>query len=383
MTVKLYYEDSYLQKFNAVILSCKRCPEGGYEIILDKTAFFPCGGGQESDTGMLSTSRVLSVREENGTIFHLVDKPLEIGKTVVGTIDWSQRFRRMQNHTGEHLVSGIVHSLYGFDNIGFHMGSSCVTVDFNGVLMPEMAKKVENIANRVVCKNVGINIIYPDAFTAERLNYRSKKEIDKDLRLVEIDGYDLCACCAPHLSSTGSIGIIKFLDVENYKGGTRCSIVCGLDAYDDICAKYAGNTRISNLLSAKPNETAAAVERLMSEQSSLKAEIAVLKKELALSKADSLLPSNGNICSFVTGFDIDSLRCIVNKGMTICNGMCAAFSGDDENGYIYVVGSETINMAEKAREINSALSGRGGGSTTMIQGSVNAANAEIKAFFNI
>ena len=258
MTEKLYDKDSHLKEFSATVLSCEKSGEN-YSVILDKTAFFPEGGGQESDRGDIGEAAVLDVRIVSGEIIHCTDRPLNIGEEYACTLNWDRRFRNMQNHSGEHIVSGIVHRLYGLNNVGFHLGAE-MTVDFDGAISREQLLEVERLANKAVFQNVPIRAYYPDEKELKALDYRSKLELTENVRIVDIKGYDLCACCAPHVKKTGEIGLIKILDSFKNKGGERIFIKCGIDALDDYNDKYLNVQKISNLLSVKQYEAALAVD---------------------------------------------------------------------------------------------------------------------------
>ncbi len=386
ITKKLYETDGMLRDFTAQVLSCqlvgKDSPCGAeYAIILDQTAFFPEGGGQTADTGNLGNAVVLDVQIRDGELLHYTDVPLPVGETVVGVLNWEQRLRKMQNHTGEHLISGIVHSQFGYDNVGFHLGSDEVTVDFNGVLTDSELAFVEYIANRVVAMNHAVTVSYPTAEEACALNYRSKLENIDDLRIVTIADWDCCACCAPHVNTTGQIGCIKILDSENWKTGVRVHMLCGLDALDDYTKRIENTARISNMLSAKQLETASAVERLLRNMQAEREQQAKLRQALLDCKIAQLTPTEGNLLLFEDLLDADTLRKLVNAGVAISGGICAAFLGNDTDGYRYIIGSNTIALRSASKEYNNALNGRGGGSDQMIQGTMHATRAEIEAYF--
>lgn len=389
LTEKLYDNDAYLREFTATVLRCdpltdEQIQETGaaYGVILDRTAFFPEGGGQSGDTGNLHNSNVLDVREINGEIVHFTDIPLDISTVVLGTLDWKPRLRKMQNHTGEHLVSGIVHAQFGWDNVGFHLGEDGVTVDFSGPLSAEDLAMVEYLANRAVAENVPVRAHYPAPEILAKMDYRSKLDNLENVRIVTIEGWDVCACCAPHVSATGAIGAVKILGCENWKGGVRLRMLCGLDAVDDYSKRLEITTRISNLLSAKQLECAEAVERLLETQQSDREEIARLKKALVDCKAAALDPTDGDLLIFDNTLDPVSLRNLVNAGMPLAEGVCAAFSGNDEDGYRYIIGSAHGDLRTWAKAFNSALSGRGGGTYEMIQGTVKATADQICAYFS-
>ena len=265
MTDKLYYESSHRKDFEAQVISCE--PEGeGYKVVLDKTVFFPEGGGQYADTGILGGVHVLDAQEKDGIIYHYTDGALTPGEIVKGEIDWEKRFESMQQHSGEHIISGIVHGRFGYNNVGFHLGADYCTMDFDGPITKEQLKEIEEEANRIVYKNLNIEILYPTKEELKDLTYRSKIEIEGQVRIVNIPGVDICACCAPHVDRTGEIGNIKLVDMVSYKGGERITMLSGSRALTDHQQKEESVKKISALLCAKDTEVAEAVEKLKEEQ---------------------------------------------------------------------------------------------------------------------
>jgi len=382
MTRKLYYEDSHLAEFTATVISCE--PEGErYGVILDQTAFFPGGGGQDPDTGMLGQAKVLSAKERGENVVHFTDKPLAVGSTVEGRLNWNQRHRRMQNHSGEHVLSGIIHQRFGYENVGFHMGAECVTVDYSGELTTGQIYEVERECNLAVAKNVPVRCEFPEKSVLDAMEYRSKKELSGAVRIVTVEGYDVCACCAPHVSHTGEIGMIKLLTWTRHRGGTRITMVCGMDAWEDDCARCANLTSISNLLSAKPLEAAKAVARLWKEHETLKAKMAEVNRKLTAQKIKELQSVDGNLVLFEPDLDMLCLRELVNAAMDKCTGIAAGFSGSDGEGYHYIIGSKTTDLRANAKAINAAIHGKGGGSPEMIQGTASADEATIRAYFEV
>ena len=367
MTEKLYYTDSHIHEFSARVLSCEK-GKNGFAVTLDKTAFFPEGGGQPADTGFIGPAAVRDVQERNGEILHYTDQPLTPGEEYACALDWEQRLCRMQNHSGEHIVSGITHKLYGFDNVGFHMGAECMTIDFSGELSWEQLTEIETLANQAVRDDLPVRATFPDPEALSSLEYRSKLELTQDVRIVEIPGVDRCACCAPHVKRTGEIGLIKLLSAERHRGGVRIELVCGMDALRECRLMQENVTAISGLLSARRAKSAAAVERVLAEQARLKERVAELSMALAQLKAESFSYTEGNICVFDNVLDEVALRELVNLLMEKCGGMAGAFSGSDETGYLYIIGSKNINLRERSREINAAINGKGGGTPEMIRG---------------
>lgn len=379
MTKKLYDENAFLTDFEAKVLSCTPAP-GGYIILLDRTAFFPEGGGQNGDRGFLDGVRVSDTTEHGGEILHFTDAPLAVGKTVHGKIDFDLRFSRMQCHTGEHIVSGLIHTLYGYENVGFHLGDTEVTVDTSGPLCEDDLRKIERLANEAVAKDLPVRAWFPEKAESDALTYRSKIDIQSGLRLVEIPGYDLCACCAPHVRTTGQIGMIKLLDAEHYKGGMRIHILCGMRALDDYQSRFAAAQKISALLSAKQDALFEAVERLKAENDTHKGEIGALRRALAQKAAESAAPTDGNLFFFVPELDANALRVLVNAGMQKCGGVCAAFLGE-ENAYTFCIGSRTVDLKAAAKAIGEELCGRCGGSPQMICGSAATSRTAIESYF--
>ena len=378
MTEKLYYKDSHLFTFEAAVLDCRE-EKKGYSVVLDKTAFFPEGGGQLADTGVLGGVRVLDVHERGGEIRHYTDAPLEIGAHVEGIVDAEQRLRRMQNHSGEHILSGLVHNAYGFDNVGFHMGAECMIIDFSGELTWEQLTELETRANEVVRQNIPLHIWFPDANELQSLEYRSKLELTENVRIVEIPGVDRCACCAPHVERTGEVGIVKILDSQRHRGGIRVSVVCGLDALEDYRARQESVTEISRALSAKRGEVTQAVQRVLNEQQSMKERCDALSLALIRYMAEAEPETAGNILVFDATLGEIAQRELVNRLMEKAGGFAAVFCGSNEDGWRYIIGSKRLDLRAMSREINAAIQGRGGGTPQMIQGSARAKRCEIEA----
>ncbi len=379
-TEKMYYSDAYINNFSAKVLSCK-AQKDGFIVILDRTAFFPEGGGQKPDTGYIGNSYVSDVQEKDGIVVHSVDKELVVGCEYNCRIDWDKRFSRMQSHSGEHIVSGVVHSLFGYDNVGFHMEEEYVTVDFSGELTREQLDLVEDKANFVVYKNEEIVCFFPDQDELNNLDYRSKLDLTENVRLVKIGDTDLCACCAPHVLRTGEIGVIKILDFMRHRGGVRIVMKCGAAALFDYREKYRSVLAVSNLLSSKQNEIADSVERLLTETDNLKHEFYTFKQTAAHDNFKNLKTSGDVSYHISSYYDTEMMRSTVNYGMT-ASKLCVVFSGDDEHGFSYIAGSNTLDLSSVAKMINSTLNGRGGGRGTMVQGRVSAKAAIIEAFIN-
>ena len=381
MTEKLYYSDSHLFAFSAVVTGCEE-GKRAYLVTLDRTAFFPEGGGQPADTGSIGPARVTDVHEKDGQILHYTDRPLPVGERFDCQLDAEQRRRRMQNHSGEHIFSGITHSRHGLENVGFHMGADCMTIDFDGELSWEQLTEIETEANHVVREDLPLRIWFPEPAELEHLQYRSKLELTENVRIVEIPGVDRCACCAPHVNRTGEVGLIKLLTAERHRGGVRITLICGMDALEDYRRRQESVTAISNLLSAKRDQVAPAVQRLLEQQSAQKEKLALLGTELAHLRAAQVPETEGNLCVFDSVLDEISLRELVNLLADKCSGIAGAFSGSDGSGYRYIIGSRHVDLRANSRQINAAIGGKGGGSPEMIQGRAAGTEAQIRSFFD-
>lgn len=380
MTEKLYYSDGHLSRFTARVTSCEK-EDGTWAVKLDRSAFFPGGGGQEADEGVLSDMKLLGLREEGEDIVHLTPAPLEPGALVEGRIDWPLRFSRMQGHSGEHILSGTVHRLFGYDNVGFHMGEEAITIDFSGELSREDLSRAELEANRAIWRDVPVRTLLPTPGELAAMDYRSKKELTGQVRIVEIEGVDLCACCAPHVSHSGEVGLLKIIDSMRHRGGTRLTLLCGEAALLDYEALHENNAAVSAALSAKRLETGGAIARVMAEQEERRAELTKLKRELLQLKAAALRPTEGSICIFESDIDMITLRELVNAGSELAGKVCAGFAGTDGD-YKYIIGNRTVPLRARAKEINAAIDGRGGGSDAMIQGTSRARREDIERYFN-
>ena len=387
MTEKLFYQDSHLAEFEAKVLSCEPVTpdilpghSNGYAAELDRTAFFPEGGGQYADTGVLGGVRVTDVQEKDGRILHLLERPLEPGSCVKGCIDWEERFMKMQQHSGEHIVSGLVHSTFGYNNVGFHLGSEDCTMDFDGELTKEQLVQIEREANRAVWNNLEIQTLYPSKEELAGMEYRSKIEIEGQVRIIVIPGYDVCACCAPHVSHTGEIGMIKLTHVQRYKGGARVTMLCGVRALEDYEVKQEQAGEISALLCAKENEISESVRHLRDESNSLKYELGEKEKKLVAVKAE-MIPKDGKpVCIFTQDIEGDSMRLLMNIVLEAGHIVCAVFHGNESDGYRYVIGSRTQNMREFVKGFNAAFDGRGGGKPEMVQGTARGCENEMRTW---
>ncbi len=376
---KLYETDPYLTRFSAVVESCTQGKKG-YDVILDRTAFYPEGGGQPWDTGVLGGVPVLEVHEREGAVVHTCGGPLEIGTPVEGVINWERRFDLMQHHSGEHIVSGLAHTRWGCDNVGFHMGADVITIDLNVLLDEDQLRELERAANRYIWEDHPISVTYPSPEELEELEYRSKKALTGRVRIVSFPGADICACCGTHVASSGQVGLVKLLSVQKFRDGVRIELVCGGRALDYVNRVMDQNHQVSTLLSAKVFETGGAAQRLMEENAALKSRILTMEDrrfdQLAAEHAGA-----GDLVLFEEGLSPDALRRLCDALLRTRTGRCACFSGEEGTGYKYAIGERGGDLRTFTKNLNRMLNGRGGGKPEFVQGSLQAGRGEIEAFF--
>ena len=380
-TEKLYYEDSYMSGFVATVLACEE-EKGGYSVVLDRTAFYPEGGGQPTDTGVLGGVRVREVHEKDGVISHLCAEPLTVGARVAGQIDWARRFDHMQQHSGEHICSGLICERFHCDNVGFHMGAETVTIDFNADIFWGELMEIEAAANRYIYEDHLIDIRVYENGVPESLDYRSKKALTGPVRIVAFSGADCCACCGTHVARSGAVGMVKFLSIQKFREGVRIELLCGERVRRYLSTLHIQNGDISRALSAKPMETGAAVLRLLGELAAEKERAAAYEEKLWALRAKEY-EGKGEVLLIESAMPNDSLRRLAVAVGESCGGLCAVFAG--ENGrYAYAVKLPPDEDERVfARAMNAALQGRGGGRGGFIQGSVECTEEEIRAYFRV
>lgn len=377
-TEKLYYADPFLTDFTATVLDCQP-GKNGYLVTLDRTAFYPEGGGQPADHGVLDGAVVTDVHEKNSVILHNVDRAVEIGKTVTGTIDWGRRFDHMQQHSGEHICSGLICERFHCDNVGFHMGADIVTIDFNADISWEELLEIEAKANQYLYENHPIDIQFHRGAELEAIDYRSKKALEGDVRIVAFPGADCCACCGTHVVRSGQVGLVKFLSVQKFRDGVRIELLSGKRAHRCLSECWAQDVRIAQALSVKPNASFAGVERVLAELSALKQRCAKLE-ESVFAQAAAQYEGKGDVLLFEDEMSGDILRKLCDAVTNHCGGRCAVFAGAD-GAYKYAIGHIGGDLRELTKKMNAELNGRGGGKPNFVQGSVAAARGAIEAFF--
>lgn len=377
-TRKLYYEDCHIRQFSAVVTGCAETAKG-WKITLDQTAFYPEGGGQACDIGTLADARVLDVQEEGEQTVHLCDRPLPVGQTVEGSIDWERRFDLMQQHTGEHLLSGLIHDRFGYHNSGFHVGAQVMEVDFDGPIPADALAELEQQANALVWANLPVNCYYPSKEELPNVAYRTKRELPWPVRIVDIPGGDTCACCGVHVKNTGEVGLIKILSCVKFHSGVRLEMVCGGRAYRYMKHIFDQNRQISQLLSAKMTETAPAVQKLMDICSSEKYRAAGLEKKVFEAIAAGYQGQQKAV-HFEQELSGGGVRELADRIAQVCT-LAVVLSGSDDSGYQICIVSSSLNVKELGTRAVQTLNGRGGGRDSAFQGTLKATRAQIEAFF--
>ncbi len=368
---ELFYQDPYIRSFDAHVVSSEET-EKGFEIVLDNTAFYPEGGGQLADTGTIENIPVSDVRRIKGKIIHFCTAPLEVGRLVHCNIDWDRRFSHMQNHTVEHIFSGLIHKKFGYDNVGFHMDDESVTVDFNGPITEEELKELEKETNQAILADIPVRVLLPTAEELAQLDYRSKKELSGQVRIVDVPGCDQCACCGTHVKRSGEIGIFKILSMMKHRGGVRIELTCGLRAITDYENKICEIQKVSELLSAKPTEISKAVDKTLSEVEKLKLKIQNLNNQLFELKANSLPTQTEPLILFEEGLaPLDLRRYCTLLAEKKKAPFIAVLSATADTTYSYVLYGPANQMRELSKTLNQKLKGRGGGNGNFVQGSYN------------
>ena len=377
-TVKLFYENCHLQSFSACVTACERT-EKGWLVQLDATAFYPEGGGQACDKGMLGNANVLDVQEQDEKILHLCDRALEVGARVEGRIDWQRRFDLMQQHSGEHIVSGLVHSLLGHHNVGFHVGSDRMEIDFDGPITAQQLKIIEQKANEAVWQNLPIHCWYPSEAELPQVFYRTKKALPWPVRIVQIGDVDSCACCGVHTKTTGEIGLIKLISCVKFHQGVRIELVCGNRAYQYLARIFEENRVVSQILSVPMEATGEGTRKLNDALAAEKYRASGLWNQLCASIASGYAGQK-NVVHFATGLDSAQVRTLADKLVDLVDGYCAVFSGSDGN-FSYCLASRELDLRQINKDMLAALDGRGGGKPHFQQGSIRATRQQVERFF--
>ncbi len=377
-TVKLYETDAACRRFTARVLACEPAP-GGWRAALDATAFYPEGGGQPCDTGALGGVTVTDVQLRGGVVWHTLEAPLPVGGTAEGVLDWARRLDHMEQHTGEHILSGTLHRLFGAENVGFHIGRPAVRMDMDRPLTAAQLAQAEAEANAAVRANAPVRAWYPGPAELAGLPYRSKKELAGPVRLVDAGGADLCACCGTHLARTGQVGQIKILSAQHYKGGVRLAVVCGGRAQAAVAEAWADAEATGALLSAGPGRLAPAARRAQEAAAETKQRLVALQRALAGALAAAAVPG-APFAAYCEGADADGLRRLCLAVAARTGALCAVFAPGGR-GLAYALTAPGQDVRAVAAALNAAFDGRGGGSPEVCQGSLAAGGYEAARTF--
>ncbi len=387
MTEKLFYKDVYLKEFDAVVTGVSE-KNGKFLAAFDQTAFYPEGGGQDADYGFLLQEDgrkidVVDVHEQEETIWHTVSEPLETGMKIHGVIDWDRRFDHMQQHSGEHIVSGMICKTFQCDNVGFHMGDDVVTIDYNVRISYEQAMEIEAAANKYIWENHEFVELWPTAEELKEIDYRSKKELSGAVRITSFPGADICACCGTHVSRSGEVGLVKITSAHNFHEGTRLELFCGKRALDFLSMNYRANKDVAVLLSTKEDKTPQMVEKQLADYIQLKAENTAIEDRLFRMWADSM-QGKENILIISDWMNADQGRRLADMISDCCGGITAALTpaGEEENSFRYALISKGNDISGFVKEMNGTLNGRGGGRNGFAQGTLKASLEEIRNFFD-
>ena len=375
---KLYYQDCHLTRFTAQVVACEKA-EKGYQVILSQTAFYPEGGGQACDLGTLGSVNVLDVRERGEEVVHLCDGPLTIGDEVEGCIHWERRFDLMQQHTGEHIVSGIVHRMFGYANSGFHVGADVVTVDFDGPIPPEVLPEIEAEANRAVWQNLKLRCWYPSPEELPQVVYRTKRPLPWPVRIVEIPGVDSCACCGVQVAYTGEVGLVKLFSCVKFHQGVRIEMACGGRALEILNRVYDQNRQVSQAFSAKIFETGEAARAMNKRLADTEYRVSSLQKEIFENIAEGYT-GKGNVLHFQPDCPPAQLRELADRIGEHCGGIAFVYTGEEMQKNICIM-SKTDDLKERGKALKDKFQARGGGKPGYFQGTLQATHQELESFF--
>ncbi len=378
-TNKLYYADCRLAQFTAAVIDCTETKKG-FEVELDATAFYPEGGGQAADKGTINGIEVLHVREDGERVLHLLPQPLTVGETVEGIVDYNHRFDLMQQHSGEHIVSGIIHQKYGYHNVGFHMGLQSITIDFDGIIPAEDLPEIERLANQAIYQNIPLHIWTPAPEELPNVFYRTKRALPWPVRIVEVPGYDSCACCGVHVERTGEVGLIKLFSCVKFRSGVRIEMLCGKRCLDFLSRSHEQNKLVSAAFSAKLLETGDAAKRMNELLEDQKHRIGELETKLFTALAQRCA-GRGDTLIFWEGLDSVGVRKLADLAADSCGGIAAVFSGTGEAGYSYCLIQKGGDLRAFNKAMTQALNGRGGGKPECQMGSVKCPQEAILKHF--
>ena len=371
-----FYLKPYEKEYDATVKDVIQDGEI-YKVVLDDTIFYPEGGGQNADKGTINSFEVLDVQTKDGVIYHYLKEELKKGDKVHLVLDFENRYQNMKSHTGEHIVSGLVCSTLGANNVGFHMGKEFVTMDFDKFISEDVLRDIEKRANEAISKNIKVKETVLSPEEAKKITYRSKKELNEDIRLVEIEGVDRCACCGIHVDTTGEIGFIKLLYSEKYKSGSRVFMLASKKALDEFNKEYSILQELSEMLSSEFDNIVSQVKSLKDANVALEKQIKEIKLESFREEVEGLEERDIRVIikKNLTGYDLKNMIEVLAEKSTAI----AIILSKEESETKYIIKSKVkddIKANEVARLLNDRFTGKGGGTPELAQGKLEEVNEE-------
>ena len=380
MTERLYYDNAYLTEFDAQVLDC-RANGDNFDVLLDRSAFYPTSGGQPFDTGVLDGARVVDVNVEDGNVWHTVTKPFDVGERVHGSIDWERRFDHMQQHAADHMIAGTLHRLMGGVTIGLHISADVSTID---VAMPEgvtrisaeEVRQVEMEVNERIQRDVRIRCWFPSTEELETLPLRKKPTVNEHTRIVAIGDDEMVACGGTHPSTAGQIGLVKIVSVAPARGKMRVSFLAGKRALDDYLRCRETVQTAGELMSAGMDSLTAAIKAMQEKLHAAEYELLKLKKEQLLSQTSrlvesaELLPNGVRLAAQFVDADAALLKELASR-LIEAPGLIALMGAKNGDQAVYVFGRSAdvnVNMGALLRDSARPFGGKGGGRPDFAQG---------------
>ena len=380
MTERLYYDNTYLMEFDAQVLACN-AKEECFDVLLDRSAFYPTSGGQPFDTGMLGDAEVIDVNVTGGEVWHTVTKPLNVGETVHGKINWERRFDHMQQHAGDHMIASALHRMMGGVTIGLHISSDVSTID---VAMPDGAtrisaediRRIEMDVNEHIQRDVPIRCWFPAQEELKILPLRKEPTVSEHVRIVAIGDDEMVACGGTHPSSAGQIGLVKIVSVSPARGKMRVAFLAGKRALKDYFACHEAAHSAAELVSGAVDNLKENIETLQEKLRAAEYELVQFKKEQLLSQAQrmaeeaEILPDGTKMIAGFIDADAMLLKDFVSR-MIEQPGTIALMGAASGTQAIYVFGCSCdvdVNMGTLMRESVREHGGKGGGRPDFAQG---------------
>ena len=385
-TVKLFYEDQYIKSFEASIVDIKE-KEGKYYITLDKTAFFPGGGGQSSDLGTIDGLNVIDIIEEKNEIIHILNEKPKTIENVHCEIDWNRRFDGMQQHLGQHVLSGCFFNLFNANTVGIHLGKDISTVDIVGTISEEQIIEVERKANEIILENHKVEFVMTTRKEAKSLGLRRELATkDQGIRVVKIQDLDINACCGVHPNSTLELQLIRIKGIENHKGNTRIEFLAGNRAVLNYLDSDRILGKVCNTLSAGYEEVEKSISNLLHNYREVREENSKIRIKLAEFEVNELVQS-GEVVDEVSIikkiYSEENMKFLTKLANTIVEEdnrvILFAIKDKDKANLLFSCSKnlKSLNMGTLLKDAISLIDGNGGGSNILAQGAgKNISNLE-------